>query len=194
MQSSPPAKAQAFLSIRCNSGPSQYYELTERITTIGRSRDNVLEIPDKNMSRRHSVIERRDDGVFIITDCNSSNGTVVNEERILSRELDHGDVIECGQTRIEFVYDDPAGAHTVVGKTKGAEESRADMQRKTAELGVVLGQREDLRKLLAINKELNKGLNEGLNKGLNEELNEGSTVQQSDFWLERRASTVRNMR
>lgn len=155
-QSSPPAKAQAFLSIRCNSGPSQYYELTERITTIGRSRDNVLEIPDKNMSRRHSVIERRDDGVFIITDCNSSNGTVVNEERILSRELDHGDVIECGQTRIEFVYDDPAGAHTVVGKTKGAEESRADMQRKTAELGVVLGQREDLRKLLAINKELNK--------------------------------------
>ncbi|MCO5171065.1 MAG: SpoIIE family protein phosphatase [Planctomycetes bacterium] len=82
--------------------PPRTVELTQPIVTIGRSVDNVLEVPDPNMSRRHCVIEVRESGEVILTDCNSSNGTKVNGERIVSLELRPGDEIECGSTRMRF--------------------------------------------------------------------------------------------
>jgi phosphoserine phosphatase RsbU/P len=142
----------AYLNLCIAGEAPHHYELTERITTIGRSKDNVLEIADKNMSRRHTVVERRDDGVYIVTDCNSSNGTLVNEERMISTQLYDGDWIECGQTRIQFILPNSAARPT----SNLVDSQTSDFSEKTAEFGIVLGQREDLRKLLAINKELNR--------------------------------------
>lgn len=147
-------QAKAYLSLCVAGQETRHYELTERITTIGRSKDNVLEIPDKNMSRRHTVIERRDDGTYVVTDCNSSNGTLVNEERMISTQLYDGDWVECGQTRIQFLSPDSAPRPAL--KNPNDRPITNEFNEKTAEFGVVLGQREDLRKLLAINKELNR--------------------------------------
>ncbi|MDF1660642.1 MAG: SpoIIE family protein phosphatase [Planctomycetota bacterium] len=144
----------AYLSLCVAGQETRHYELTERITTIGRSKDNVLEIADKNMSRRHTVIERRDDGTYVVTDCNSSNGTLVNEERMISTQLYDGDWVECGQTRIQFVC--PDGSPRPASRNPNDRPITNEFNEKTAEFGVVLGQREDLRKLLAINKELNR--------------------------------------
>lgn len=144
----------AYLSLCVAGQETRHYELTERITTIGRSKDNVLEIADKNMSRRHTVIERRDDGTYVVTDCNSSNGTLVNEERMISTQLYDGDWVECGQTRIQFVS--PESAPRPSYRNPNDRPITNEFNEKTAEFGVVLGQREDLRKLLAINKELNR--------------------------------------
>lgn len=144
----------AYLSLCIAGQDARHYELTERITTIGRSKDNVLEIADKNMSRRHTVIERRDDGTYVVTDCNSSNGTLVNEERMISTQLFDGDWVECGQTRIQFIC--PDSAPRPKSRNPADRPITNDFNEKTAEFGVVLGQREDLRKLLAINKELNR--------------------------------------
>ena len=91
----------AVVEIRFEEG-SQILELSELVVTIGRSVDNVLEIPDPNMSRRHCVIEQRETGEVILTDCNSSNGTRVNDQPILSQELTSGDTISCGSTSILF--------------------------------------------------------------------------------------------
>lgn len=90
------------LSISSEGVPPRTVELTQPIITIGRSVDNVLEVPDPNMSRRHCVLELRESGEVILTDCNSSNGTKVNGERIVSLELRPGDEIECGSTRMRF--------------------------------------------------------------------------------------------
>jgi serine phosphatase RsbU (regulator of sigma subunit)/pSer/pThr/pTyr-binding forkhead associated (FHA) protein len=144
----------AYLNLCIAGQDARHYEITERITTIGRSKDNVLEIADKNMSRRHTVIERRDDDTYIVTDCNSSNGTLVNEERMISTQLFDNDWIECGQTRIQFINQGSPPRSSA--KTVDSEVLSSEFNEKTAELGVLLGQREDLRKLLAINKELNR--------------------------------------
>ena len=64
------------------------FELVEEVISIGRSVENNVEIPDPNMSRRHCQIERQN-GKWIIRDCNSSNGTRVNGRRVLSHLTSH---------------------------------------------------------------------------------------------------------
>jgi pSer/pThr/pTyr-binding forkhead associated (FHA) protein len=64
------------------TGEKQEYVLTEDATaTIGRSPDNDICIPEQHVSRRHAVINYRD-GLFMITDLDSANGTFVNDEQI----------------------------------------------------------------------------------------------------------------
>lgn len=100
--------AMAIITIQSAGQARRTVALSEVVTTIGRSVDNVLEVPDANMSRRHCVIERRDDGDYIVTDCNSSNGTRVNGERVVSHELREGDRVEMGSTSILFSLDGDA--------------------------------------------------------------------------------------
>lgn len=191
----------AVLTIQCAGLPRRQVSLTEVVTTIGRSVDNVLELPDPNMSRRHCVIEKRDDGDYVVTDCNSSNGTRVNGERIVSHELRDGDRVEMGSTSILFSVDADAAdaasdraAISVLEETN-PPDARAAMGMKTTpavpsvavpgaaaqapttkykpsavapssrtrtlvkhepEAAVLAHERDDLRKLLEINKRLNQ--------------------------------------
>src|SRR5581483_1476384 len=108
----------ALVTIHCDGMPPRSVPLREAVVTLGRSVDNVLEVPDPNMSRRHCVIERRADGDFILTDCNSSNGTRVNGERVLSHELRDGDRIEVGSTILLFSLDEESTGDPSDSKAK----------------------------------------------------------------------------
>lgn len=70
------------------------YVLTEGATaTIGRSSNNDIQIPEQRVSRQHAVVQYRD-GIFMITDLDSANGTFVNDERITEPfPLFAGDVV-----------------------------------------------------------------------------------------------------
>jgi pSer/pThr/pTyr-binding forkhead associated (FHA) protein len=58
------------------------YVLTEGATaTIGRMDSNDICIPEQHVSRQHAVINYRD-GVFMLTDLGSANGTFVNDRRL----------------------------------------------------------------------------------------------------------------
>jgi pSer/pThr/pTyr-binding forkhead associated (FHA) protein len=64
------------------TGDKQEFVLTENATaTIGRAPDCDICIPEQHVSRRHAVISYRD-GLFMINDLNSANGTFVNDEQI----------------------------------------------------------------------------------------------------------------
>jgi len=64
------------------TGELQTHVLLEGATaSIGRASSNDIYIPDKHVSRQHAVITYRD-GVFVINDSGSVNGTYVNEQRI----------------------------------------------------------------------------------------------------------------
>ncbi|MEZ4668048.1 MAG: FHA domain-containing protein [Anaerolineae bacterium] len=64
------------------TGDVQEYVLTEGATaSIGRQADNDICIPEQHVSRQHAVISYRD-GLFLITDSGSANGTFVNDAQI----------------------------------------------------------------------------------------------------------------
>jgi len=72
----------------------QEFVLTEGSTaTIGRQAGNDICIPEQHVSRQHAVINYRD-GIFMITDLGSANGTFVNDRQLTEPfPLASGDVI-----------------------------------------------------------------------------------------------------
>lgn len=77
------------------------HELDEEEVTIGRGFKNRLRILDTEMSRNHAMIHF-DDGAFIFSDRNSSNGSFVNGLQVKSHRLISGDQIQIGQTTLLF--------------------------------------------------------------------------------------------
>lgn len=86
------------------TGEIKEYILTEGATaTIGRSSNNDIHIPEQHVSRQHAVIQYRD-GVFVVSDLGSSNGTFVNDQRIEAPyPLFAGDVIRLFVPIVEFL-------------------------------------------------------------------------------------------
>ncbi|MCB9455378.1 MAG: FHA domain-containing protein [Anaerolineaceae bacterium] len=64
------------------TGVIQEFVLTEGATaTIGRQAGSDVCIPEQHVSRQHAVINYRD-GIFMITDLGSANGTFVNDRQL----------------------------------------------------------------------------------------------------------------
>jgi general secretion pathway protein A len=68
---------------------------------IGRSNANDLVILDKEVSRRHALIDRIG-GIYVIEDLNSKNGILVNRKRRTRALLRSGDIITFGQIDVTF--------------------------------------------------------------------------------------------
>lgn len=84
----------------------EYVLVAGATATIGRSSANDIVLPDQHVSRNHAVIRYRD-GVFTISDLNSSNGTFVNDTRITEPfPLFVGDVIRLFVPTLEFLAAD----------------------------------------------------------------------------------------
>jgi uncharacterized RDD family membrane protein YckC len=75
--------------------------LPRSILSIGRDPTNDLVLPDAMVSRRHAVIEFRG-SQFYLRDCNSSNGSLVNGDRVSERNLRDGDLVAIGTARLLF--------------------------------------------------------------------------------------------
>ena len=77
------------------------------INSLGRHPNNSIQLLDKIVSKEHCILEQRD-GVFILRDLGSLNGTYINGERVRGEQgLKHGDEIALGSTRAR--YDDGSG-------------------------------------------------------------------------------------
>jgi Nif-specific regulatory protein len=85
------------------SGPHRgaVIDLSESQLPIGRDPANRLCLDDGAVSRRHCVIEPKDDG-FKITDLGSSNGTFVNGVPVKERGLQPGDQLRIGNSLFVF--------------------------------------------------------------------------------------------
>jgi RsiW-degrading membrane proteinase PrsW (M82 family)/pSer/pThr/pTyr-binding forkhead associated (FHA) protein len=87
------------LNIESGSLAGRRFELTEGFLTIGRGeRCNIRFDPltERIASKEHCFIEAKPDG-FYVTDNQSTNGTIINGEKILSVRLRSGDRIQFGK-------------------------------------------------------------------------------------------------
>ena len=75
------------------------HQVTQRTTTLGRSRDCDIVVQDANASRQHAEIRHIGLDYFLV-DLGSTNGTIVNGQRIRRHPLAHGDRILIGTTEI----------------------------------------------------------------------------------------------
>jgi type II secretory pathway predicted ATPase ExeA len=79
--------------------------------TIGRNHGNGLVIDEKEISRRHALIDRIGTR-YVIEDLNSRNGLVVNGKRCEMVNLKSGDVITIGSVKLVFYLKDEVGDDT----------------------------------------------------------------------------------
>lgn len=89
--------------------------------TVGRSRDNDVEIASPRASRRHARIAPGDGG-HVVADLDSGNGTYLNGERLHgeSRRLEAGDTITVGGEQLRYV----TGQRTSLGAPASAIPAR----------------------------------------------------------------------
>ena len=91
----------AVLELLDSGEVSTVFGIDEQAIQIGRVGDNDIVLPDPNVSRVHARVWRSNDS-FIITDLDSTNGTLVNEKRVSEAALADNDAIRLGSTRLIF--------------------------------------------------------------------------------------------
>jgi uncharacterized RDD family membrane protein YckC len=93
--------AVARLIVNPTSSSRREISLPRTLLSIGRDPSNDVVLPDAMVSRRHAVIECRG-SQYYLRDCNSSNGSLVNGDRVSERSLRDGDLVAIGTARLLF--------------------------------------------------------------------------------------------
>jgi len=88
------------------SGPfaGRIVALPSQMVSVGRAPDNDVVVGDPATSGHHGRIEVRN-GYFWISDLGSTNGTLVNGEPVIEKQLADGDLIAVGQNTMRFTLE-----------------------------------------------------------------------------------------
>jgi uncharacterized RDD family membrane protein YckC len=95
------------------------FEIIDTEVHMGRELDNTLRLPDPSISRHHCVIRKVGEG-YEIQDLQSSNGVLVNGNRVQSSPLRDGDRITLGQVQLTFQDPRPEAGPTVAINVQGS--------------------------------------------------------------------------
>ncbi|MBF2016254.1 MAG: FHA domain-containing protein [Rivularia sp. T60_A2020_040] len=112
------------------------------IFIIGRLQECNLCLPFRGVSRSHTRFTKRKNGVWIIEDLGSKNGTILNEQPVTSPTvISHGDVIWVGDISLVVLlsippqviaskYTDFSQGKTILGNVKQLQEQWIDADSK----------------------------------------------------------------
>ncbi len=88
-------------------GQSKIYPLKKSKLVIGRSVEADLHLQDPLVSRKHCVIEKRDD-TFLVRNVSTTNPLLLNDKEIAEKRLYTGDQLNIGSATLAFISDRPA--------------------------------------------------------------------------------------
>jgi pSer/pThr/pTyr-binding forkhead associated (FHA) protein len=98
------------LSIEDDQGNKTVVNLVRDEYSVGRAEHNTVRLTERNISRSHALI-RKQGNAWTLEDLNSYNGCFVNGVRVGGQHaLEHGDLIQLGDYRLELVDDAVAAA------------------------------------------------------------------------------------
>ncbi len=94
---------QVILVVRQPRGPQRSFAIDPtRVVAVGRApRVNSIALDDPSVSAQHFKIVPKDEDFYVV-DLDSSNGTLVNGERVRVHKLHNGDTIMVGQVECQF--------------------------------------------------------------------------------------------
>jgi pSer/pThr/pTyr-binding forkhead associated (FHA) protein/uncharacterized protein involved in exopolysaccharide biosynthesis len=101
----PERSVRAYLLVCMGANVGHRYPIGESEVVIGRSDRADIRIDDDRVSSRHAELVRRGER-YRIYDLGSSNGTLVNAQRIDEIDLRDGDLIQVGYTVFRYVSGD----------------------------------------------------------------------------------------
>jgi hypothetical protein len=91
-------------AVRLIANDGRTYPLSIGSTVIGRGDQANLRLPDVGISRRHARLDF-DGAQVVLTDLGSTNGTMVNGQRVSAVALNPGDMVQIGTTTLTFRVD-----------------------------------------------------------------------------------------
>jgi len=94
------SEASAFLVVCMGPNVGHRYPLFDR-TMMGRSETADITLADDRVSGKHCEVIRNPNG-FVVRDLGSSNGTLVNAQKISEVDLREGDLVQVGYTVFKF--------------------------------------------------------------------------------------------
>lgn len=95
-----------------SGGESKIYPLKMSKLVIGRSVEADLNLLDPLVSRKHCVIEKRDN-TFIVRNVSTTNPLLLNEKAIAEKRLYTGDQLKIGSATLAFISDRPEDAKNI---------------------------------------------------------------------------------
>jgi len=123
------AKSAIGFSVYLNGKLINEVKFDRPIINVGKLSTSTLRLDDINVSRKHAVIEQREDGKWRITDLGSTNGTVLRGERVVQSELKDGDRLVLGTTTLVVHIDENAASRPAMAvATSGTAGDRAEVQ------------------------------------------------------------------
>ena len=136
----------------------QTFDLAGGEVIIGREDECGISLEgDPKVSRHHAKISRGDDGVWVLADLDSANGTLLNDVEVSTAPLKANDLVSVGSSSFLFMDEvKPAAAGDRSEKTmttdddlKMVKEMRHSMDAIRKEVGkVIIGQQEVLDEIL----------------------------------------------
>ena len=77
------------------------FRLHEGKNSVGSGADSQISLKDSTVSGQHASV-RYEDGKFFLTDLDSSNGTFLNDRKIVREELKDNDMLRFGEIIVKF--------------------------------------------------------------------------------------------
>lgn len=114
----PTGEKRGVLYFVADKGNGEAIKLRRDATIFGREKGDII-VQDHEISSTHCQIQNIN-GVYHIFDMNSTNGTFVNNERIVKAKLSPGDIVTVGQTSFRFQLEDESNVRhiTTIFKSK----------------------------------------------------------------------------
>lgn len=82
--------------------PGRIFGITKGELKLGRDESSQILLNDASVSRLHASIRRDESGSVTIEDLNSRNGLYVNEVKVGSSRLNHGDILRIGDVLLKY--------------------------------------------------------------------------------------------
>ncbi len=103
------------LALTTDTGETKTYPLNKDRLFIGRSEDADIDLKDPSVSRKHGLIELRDNGYYA-RNLSQTNPLLLNDEILSENRIYSGDHIRIGSYFLTFISDRPEDAKPAIEK------------------------------------------------------------------------------